>query len=242
MGAANHLCLAAGELIWLVSCPMPRRHRGHLPASVSCMASSALWTSSANACVLAAEELTSLYHDPCTGVIAGIVSFCLLHAFEYVLDLLSARTNGAFGSTTPSIQPDHSINPKDSAHNGVAGPGPNGKAAVADEEVRALRPSPCHQVSSLSCGSPAACMCHPSCDLLRFSTHASPAHTSEEQTLCRNGSPTACSTMEVEDTSRASLHHAHLPQGHCSKFMRLQLQVHAESAVMADEGQCCAGW
>ena len=77
------------------------------------------------------------------GVIAGIVSFCLLHAFEYVLDLLSARTNGAFGSTTPSIQPDHSINPKDSAHNGVAGPGgPNGKAAVADEEVGPLTTSP----------------------------------------------------------------------------------------------------
>ena len=77
------------------------------------------------------------------GVIAGIVSFCLLHAFEYVLDLLSARTNGAFGSTTPSIQPDHSINPKDSAHNGVAGPGgPNGKAAVADEEVGTLATSP----------------------------------------------------------------------------------------------------
>ena len=76
------------------------------------------------------------------GVIAGIVSFCLLHAFEYILDLLSARTNGAFGSTTPSIQPDHSINPKDSAHNGVAGPGPNGKAAVADEEVCTQTNSP----------------------------------------------------------------------------------------------------
>ena len=86
--------------------------------------------------------LTGLCHAPCTGVIAGIVSFCLLHAFEYVLDLLSARTNGAFGSTTPSIQPDHSINPKDSAHNGVAGPGPNGKAAVADEEVGPLTNSP----------------------------------------------------------------------------------------------------
>ena len=76
------------------------------------------------------------------GVIAGIVSFCLLHAFEYVLDLLSARTNGAFGTTTPSIQPDHAINPKDSAHDGAVGGRPNGKAAVADEEVRILTDPP----------------------------------------------------------------------------------------------------
>ena len=70
----------------------------------------------------------------CTGVIGGIVSFCLLHAVEWILDWGSSRTNGAFGSTTPAIAPDahHGINPKDSAHEM---PKPNGKSAV-DEEVR----------------------------------------------------------------------------------------------------------
>ncbi len=69
----------------------------------------------------------------CPGVIGGIVSFCLLHAVEWVLDWGSSRTNGAFGTTTPAIAPDahHGINPKDSAHEI---PKPNGKPAV-DEEV-----------------------------------------------------------------------------------------------------------
>lgn len=74
--------------------------------------------------------------NACPGVIGGIVSFCLLHAFEYGLDWLSARTGGAFGSTTTSIPAEghHGMNPKDSAHD-VNGTGtPNGKNAV-DEEV-----------------------------------------------------------------------------------------------------------
>ena len=69
----------------------------------------------------------------CPGVIGGIVSFCLLHAVEWVLDWGSARTNGAFGTATPAIPADahHGMNPKDSAHET---PNANGKAAV-DEEV-----------------------------------------------------------------------------------------------------------
>ena len=61
------------------------------------------------------------------------MSFCLLHAVEWVLDWASSRTNGAFGTTTPAIAPDahHGINPKDSAHEM---PKPNGKSPV-DEEV-----------------------------------------------------------------------------------------------------------
>ena len=61
------------------------------------------------------------------------MSFCLLHAFEWVLDGLSSRTNGAFGSTTPTIPAHghHGINPKDSAHDTT---NPNGKTAI-DEEV-----------------------------------------------------------------------------------------------------------
>ena len=77
----------------------------------------------------------SAQHDSaaCPGVIGGIVSFCLLHAFEWGLDWLSSRTNGAFGSTTPAIAANghHGINPKDSAHDAT---NPNGKTAV-DEEV-----------------------------------------------------------------------------------------------------------
>lgn len=79
-------------------------------------------------------------------MIGGIVSFCLLHAFEWVLDWGSSRTNGAFGTTTPSIPANahHGLNPKDSAHEI---PKPNGKAAV-DEEVSPSAAS--HDSSSFS--------------------------------------------------------------------------------------------
>ena len=66
-----------------------------------------------------------------------------MHAFEYGLDWLSARTGGAFGSTTTSIPAEghHGMNPKDSAHD-VNGTGtPNGKNAV-DEEVITYKPVP----------------------------------------------------------------------------------------------------